>query len=535
MKNKEYIKIGISAILTIITLIYSINICLPIVFKNATTLEQRTHTFLFITTLVCFILFIFTIWNIVINIIQKLYKKDISTKKYLKHFGIYFIIMMIFLLLMWPGHWVWDEIFIIDNTSNCNVFQWQSVITQIYYGVILLIIPHPVAITIIQIVLISMILAYIQTRIELTYNNKCLNIILYILFLLPSIIINNLYVIRLTIYSYIMLLLASILIFDKINKQEISIAKAIFLIILSTLIILWRSEGVIFLVFIPIMLIITYKKLRKPIFATLICAILVLNTYIYKSALKKYEDPMYNLVIYINPLSIMLQQPLNGDIEEALANIDKVLSIEEIKKYPSYQEILAHWEGKVFRDNYKENADKVMKNVAKVILNNPVSFVKARLKTMLASSGMDNTAYNEVDSRFLNVILFNSDSWQVKNIQNEFVGFSPINPKLKVDIEIFLMGVIKPQENSIQGTPIRVIFWNFIPIFIIVSIILVIKLIKKQWLLFTLCLSILAQSGIIFLTAPASYFMYYFPEYITGIFIIFICIVEYKKEKLVRK
>lgn len=529
MKNKEYIKAGISAILTIITLIYSVNICLPIVFKNATTLEQRTHTFLFITTLVCFIIFIFTMWNIVINIAQKLYRKDINTKKYLKYFGIYFTIMIVFLLLIWPGHWVWDEIFIIENTSNCNVFQWQSVITQIYYGVILLLIPHPVAITIIQIILISMIIAYIQTRTELTYNNKWLNLILYGVFLFPSIIINNLYVIRLTIYSYIMLLLASILIFDKINKEEISIAKAILLIILSTLIILWRSEGIIFLVFIPIMLLITYKKLRKPIFATLICAILILNSYIYKSALKKYEDPMYNLVIYINPLSIMLQQPLNGDVEEALANLDKVFSIEEIKKYPSYQEIVAYWEGNAIRENYKENADKVMRNVVKIILNNPISFISARLKTFIASSGMDFTANNEVDSRFLNLILFNEDSWQVKQIQNEYAGFTPINPKLKTGVETFLMGVIKQSENNIQITPIKVIFWNFLPILIIISILLIIKFIKKQWLIFTLCLSILAQAGIVFLTAPASYFMYYFPEYITGILIISICVFEYIK------
>ena len=468
-------------------------------------------------------------WNIVINIAQKLYRKDINTKKYLKYFGIYFTIMIVFLLLIWPGHWVWDEIFIIENTSNCNVFQWQSVITQIYYGVILLLIPHPVAITIIQIILISMIIAYIQTRTELTYNNKWLNLILYGVFLFPSIIINNLYVIRLTIYSYIMLLLASILIFDKINKEEISIAKAILLIILSTLIILWRSEGIIFLVFIPIMLLITYKKLRKPIFATLICAILILNSYIYKSALKKYEDPMYNLVIYINPLSIMLQQPLNGDVEEALANLDKVFSIEEIKKYPSYQEIVAYWEGNAIRENYKENADKVMRNVVKIILNNPISFISARLKTFIASSGMDFTANNEVDSRFLNLILFNEDSWQVKQIQNEYAGFTPINPKLKTGVETFLMGVIKQSENNIQITPIKVIFWNFLPILIIISILLIIKFIKKQWLIFTLCLSILAQAGIVFLTAPASYFMYYFPEYITGILIISICVFEYIK------
>ncbi len=326
-----------------------------------------------------------------------------------------------------------------------------------------------------------------------------------------------------------MLLLASILIFDKINKEEISIAKAILLIILSTLIILWRSEGIIFLVFIPIMLLITYKKLRKPIFATLICAILILNSYIYKSALKKYEDPMYNLVIYINPLSIMLQQPLNGDVEEALANLDKVFSIEEIKKYPSYQEIVAYWEGNAIRENYKENADKVMRNVVKIILNNPISFISARLKTFIASSGMDFTANNEVDSRFLNLILFNEDSWQVKQIQNEYAGFTPINPKLKTGVETFLMGVIKQSENNIQITPIKVIFWNFLPILIIISILLIIKFIKKQWLIFTLCLSILAQAGIVFLTAPASYFMYYFPEYITGILIISICVFEYIK------
>ena len=533
MKKNEYIKIFIATVLTIITMVYSINICIPMVFTRAITLEQRTKNFLFITILICYIVFVFVMWNFIISIIQKLYKKDTNTKRYLKHFGIYLSIMSIFLLLIWPGHWVWDEIFIIENISSCNIFQWQSVITQIYYGVILLLIPLPVAITIIQIILISMILAYIQTRIELTYNNKWLNVILYILFLLPSIIINNLYIIRLTMYSYTMLLLFAILLFDNINKKELSIYKTILLIFLSTLIVLWRSEGIVFLVFIPIMLMITYKNLRRPVLAVLICAILLFNSYIYKNAIKKYEDPLYDLVIYINPLSMMLQEDLNGDIEEALANIDTVFSIEELKKYPSYEEIPAHWKGNVFRPDCEKNANKVLSNFIKIIINNPISFIKARTKTMIASSGMDLKAHNEVRSRFLGVISFNEDSWQVKGFQEAYKCVNPINSKIKVAVETFLMGATA--EDSVKSTPIRVIFWNFIPVLIIVLLIFVIKLVKRQWLMSIMCIAILIQACTIFLTAPASYFMYYFPEYICGIFIICINSFEYLKIKKEKK
>lgn len=221
MKKKVVIKQIINIILTIISTIVAFSICEPIVF-NQMSMVDKIHNKLFVIIAISFVITTYLIWHFIIVLITKLKSRDELARKFVKHFLIYFVSMIIFLMIIWPGHFVWDEMHVINYTQEYTIFMWQSVITQIYYAIALLIYPSVISIVVLQILVISLVVAFIQAKIERFYKNKWFNVIIYLLFLLPAIIINNLYILRLPIYSYIILLFFAILLFDNKEKKSLT-------------------------------------------------------------------------------------------------------------------------------------------------------------------------------------------------------------------------------------------------------------------------------------------------------------------------
>ena len=167
-----------TCILTIILLVYSMGICKNIVFN---TEAKNINFYHFILISFAFIIFIISFY--LVRFVRKLITGDAFCKKFLKHFLIYLGLMAIFLLLIWPGYWVWDEMFVIYEIQASSVFTWQSIITQLVFAYSLLLIPSPVGITIIQVIIISLIVAFLNTKVELKFGKKLFNVIIYVVFL----------------------------------------------------------------------------------------------------------------------------------------------------------------------------------------------------------------------------------------------------------------------------------------------------------------------------------------------------------------
>ncbi len=123
-----------------------------------------------------------------------------------------------------------------------------------------MLIPYACGITIIQSIFISIVMSYISTNLYMIYKKKSISILLYLVMLIPSIALNNLRPLRLQVYTYILLLVFATIIFDKINGRKLTLRKSLILLILTTLLILWRSEGIIFCLFIPILMLLVYNK-----------------------------------------------------------------------------------------------------------------------------------------------------------------------------------------------------------------------------------------------------------------------------------
>lgn len=526
-------KLSIVLGLTLISLIISYSICEPIAFNNGMSLQDKLNNKLFIIIFVVYTIFLLLIWNAIIEFIIKLKNKDKNVLIFIKHFCIYFLVMFIVLLVMWPGHIVWDEMYVIEYTENYSIFMWQSVITQLYYGIALLIFPSVISIVVLQIIFISLIVAYIQMKIETIYNKRTFNIIFYVLLLIPSVIANNLYILRLPMYSYITLLFFAMILFKHIENNSFSIKQILLLILTSVIMVLWRSEGLVFIIFAPLIIGFGYKKLNIALKIAGIFFISMIVSYIgFNKVFKENEDKSYSLLVYVNPLSNMLQEDINVT-DKDLEAIDKVMDIELIKQNPSYTETPSYWNGRLIRDDYKDNLSNTTKSYIKIILKNPISFIKARFATFFASSGMDGKVIPQVENRFLNHIAGKENNNFIEEFCSKHNGMKPIFKNLKINIESFLNG--ENVRTGEQNQFMKVVFWNFIPVLLIILFIGIMNLFKRNWLVAIMCISLIAKSGLVFLTAPASYFMYYFPEYIIGFLIICITIYENTKNVEVKE
>lgn len=228
----------------------------------------------------------------------------------------------------------------------------------------------------------------------------------------------------------------------------------------------------------------------------------------------------------------MLQEDINVT-DKDLEAIDKVMDIELIKQNPSYTETPSYWNGRLIRDDYKDNLSNTTKSYIKIILKNPISFIKARFATFFASSGMDGKVIPQVENRFLNHIAGKENNNFIEEFCSKHNGMKPIFKNLKINIESFLNG--ENVRTGEQNQFMKVVFWNFIPVLLIILFIGIMNLFKRNWLVAIMCISLIAKSGLVFLTAPASYFMYYFPEYIIGFLIICITIYENTKNVEVKE
>ena len=82
-------------------------------------------------------------------------------------------------------------------------------------------------------------------------------------------------------------------------------------------------------------------------------------------------------------------------------------------------------------------------------------------------------------------------------------------------------------DSNDNLTIIHNVFWNlFIP-FTLILICLIYKLIKKEWFMVFLILTVISRIPIVFATAPAPYFMYYLSAYLCTYIISAIVIIEF--------
>lgn len=462
-------------------------------------------------------------------------RKNLKVKNEILISVIYFIVLFFILLWVWPGTWSNDDIGILKNAESYNLTAWHHFFSGLFQSMCLQTIPIPAGVIIIQILITSLIGGYCLSNIsELfgkTENQKTIiKIVLGVITLFPPLIMYILAGFRMGMYSYLeLLLIVKILILFKENKQ-LDFYELLKISFLTIIISCWRTEGIYY----PFFILILYFTLGKKVVSKKVAIISFVVIMIINLSIGKINNLMignndYSIAATMEGLTSVVEASDAELDKEELETINKIVDVEFIKKYPNLRSedvFKTVGIGQKYTDD--EYAD-YLKAYFKLALKHPGAAIKNMWKMFLhAGSGFGENSVQTTNNMVFNYWSMAQDLFKPRTIANDgwitinsdFKG--PISAELRNNVIFFLNGTYESGKLTI----IHNIFWNlFIP-FTLMLICLIYKLIKKDWFMVFLILTVVARIPIVFATAPAAYFMYYLSAYLCTYILSAIIIIE---------
>ena len=478
-----------------------------------------------------------------------------NRKKYRNQIKIglfYFTLLIILLVLTWPGVWRGpnDDFVIATEAKHYSLYAWHHVLTSILYMLSFKLFPFFSGVLIIQCLVISIITTYLYCNLQsiLKNSSKIAKFLLFVPFLLPPVLDYALYPLRTTLYAYSVVLLLFVMI-KSVYTHHVSKTDIILLCTSAILSTSWRSEGLCFLLIVPIFLLYCLAKKQLQIhtaflsFVAIVFGFLSINS-LQNASLGPQLERDYKIVATARLIGPLVREAAKDPANhETLSDIDKLVDVNYILDRPERASEELIYEG-AYREGYSEEEyQNYFKAFLALIIKYPKPILKNSLKYFMISTGTsavlndttilaryyDDDLYKELSERHNIASLTPSKISDEYHNAKTFIseGGSSIQP---ISIEL-RNAVICLLENRAVGnyyyfTPFAVIFWNEIIPMIFITILTIILLIRKKFMLGFIVSSIFIKTAIVFITAPIPLHMYYYPEYLFG-YIIFFATASY--------
>jgi len=333
---------------------------------------QDTNLLTLIRIKIIFLIILIFLWQFIGFIIRN-YSKSENIRNFIKFSGIYFGIMMLFQLALWP--------FIVGNQMYYGYFAdavyltdyavFQGIFVRYFRIYSLMLVPNIAGITIVQIFVISSIIGYVMQQIKKYFNLGKSVYFFYIPFLFPLILQYNLHIEKDIIYSYFVLFLIANLLFLKfeINSRKLNL-NIFFIALSSALVAAVRPGGIIFFIATPVMLyLLYYKSLNfNKMLMYFICSILMSVIFIpniVSTVLLNRNGSSYGNVYILNDtFKILLNKAVDDQNEDILEEFESDTNL-KIKKLLSKKTQLS--------DRFFTNLTRKDKNKFKIITHKLVS------------------------------------------------------------------------------------------------------------------------------------------------------------------
>lgn len=449
-------------------------------------------------------------------------------KSYIRVALIYFAILMVLLLLVWPGVWRNDDMETAMVARKYVLDGWQHTLTSVFYLLSFKLLPFYSGVVIVQGVIIAVISAYIYNRllINLGTKKKCLKLILFIPFILPPVLDNSLYPLRPILYSYACVLLVFMMV-RCIREKKISTASLVCLAGLFALCMSWRSEGIYLAAVALIYLVVLF---RRKLITPFVLFVMLLGSIGGALLIRKFENAQLNQrdqARYTLSSTVEIAAPLvrkayeEGKTEE-LEKIDKVLNVDMIVETGWSGESI-FWEDNGVREFSANELSEYMKTLMKLVLMYPGEVINERFTEFAKTSALVDDASDVIwdttsiydDSPKIRIQRFVTSSDGIMN---------PINTRLRKLVIRLLEGRdIHDYNNTIFTYSI---FWNLLVPLIGIVVFVIWQFVKRRIAVGLIVATILTKTGIVFLTAPGIYHMYYFAEYLLGYVLIAYMVVS---------
>ena len=471
------------------------------------------------------VVFCFLFYYFFFTVLQKLLTRDQKFWSYFKYFLGYFAFMSIFWLLTWPGIFKGDEFYVIQSAKNFTLSGGQSGLTSIFYIVSLLFFPSMATITFVQLLIICTIFAVLIHDMNEIVSGKR-KYLLYVPFVLLPVIDGNLFTLRATLVSWLFLFVICKL-YYLIKTDRMTMKYAIFLSVLSGLLIAWRSEYIYMILLLPFTLWFLKKINVKR--ALVLCVICFISYSLFQipNKIALNGSNKYPISLVLNPIANLFTEveTLKGpSVYDDVMEINKLVDAALLRQSASVRNISQYWN--IPEVLPEEQLSSFMKASLRLIVYNPGKFLKYRWQTFAYTNGLYPDRVNHpcgtVDS--INQLVYYDMDYKTM-----FVFMNPpLGQKLR-EKTISVLACRTYGQEEIKTNALLPVFYNCIPVIVCMLVLFVLSCRKKDKLNAMLVLIISAQVVLIFLTAPAMFFMYYFCFYLSGYFMTALAIANCKK------
>lgn len=430
----------------------------------------------------------------------------------------FFLIYMVGLLLTYPGYFMSDDPIIFAYATRFYPVYWHNYLTSLFYMVGMSLFPASAGPIILSDICYALVYAYIYQNSLTIYPKKSTHLVL-LLGVLPFTLLGALMCFRPALYAPFFLFFIAFLYFEWKQKKSLTVLKLVSIGILCALLSIWRSEGIVLMVFIYPILLFAYPRSKHEKTDTKTCFLNKKNLLIFTLCLlasffiikapqshgeQKYYGSDYLIISTTRPLSVILHREQTYDgAKEDIANISAVtefgylhndsLSCSAYNRYNS-----DHNEGKYTETGADRDTQKAyLKSAFRLIAHNLDLYLGERIQLFLVTNGF----YEYDKSMVLNLKPVVTTDFHLYEHDRSY-GFTLIDGNKRLPIT---------GSDSYALTLFTYGGEAYIPMLLLLGIITVYGFIKRNRFLLWCGLMMLAREAVIFFTAPASFIQYSYP------------------------
>ncbi len=497
--------------------------------------------------IVAFIL-IFSFWKTIEYIAPKLRQN----KKFAVSYLTVIFIGLLFLLFSYPYFLIEDAT--CDFTYNYVYakefmpMHWHGFLTNVVMCAIMIFIPHPIALTLIPFFCFTTIILYILVNIA-DFNKISLPYIFLIflfIFLLPEAMPAAAMPGRNANYAIVSLAYYAALFLDYVNNTKLTTKKYIVLTLLVSILSTWRVEGLIYIVFYPLILNAVYKQkdssflAKNLLLGAMVFVVMFLLLQLPQSyGMKKYYDKDYFIINTPMPLSaVYMSEDANLTYKgapEDLANIDKVYPVRYLKEWGGAASIRNNMEhGRISRQcGTGFDGTKYVISAYRILAHNPIIFLKKQINNYLIANKFYKYFYlpapnisNLEEGLPKEELEFSkSTSAYYKVGRNDIESNYPLFGRFGFGRHI--KSILSKSYKIFHYLSVHFMKYNKLAITILISLTLLCSLVRKEWIWVAMAGNILSIFTAIFLFAPDPHEEYYYATYLCQYLYLFLYIKEH--------
>lgn len=510
-------------------------ICLAIVHWFITTLFQLDRLFFQYeaenkTMLVVKIVYFFALIAIY-SYCAVGYEKYKINKNYfegkIKIFLIHLSMLLVLLLILWPGTWAWDDIWILNNAQQYKLTPWQHIFSGFWHILCLQFIPTPGGIIFIQLIVAAVCITYIVTKVQdmifasFRYDTLEIRRVLFLLpFFLPPVLMYLYSGYRIGLYIFLEATLLISLISLKYDK-ECTIQKLSIITVLTIVVSSWRTESFIYVLISSMAILMMKNNICKKEKAIAVVLLGIMFVGVTVAQEKMLHSDNYKIISTLRPVAELVKVADKDIDRNELIAIDKVINLSTIYKNPGANGESLYWAHHVVRNEYtRQDYKDYIKSAINLSYKYPLVVFHERIRVLMASSSMNNIATNNTygaRTLFYKKKLGNMTDGSKQYFQRlQAPASKPVFMKMREKV-IRLLGCMK---SNFSLYPIYKLIWNHLLPTCFIIFFYIYQLFKKNYWVCSILLGLILKWPIIFFTSPSDWFMYYLSFYLIGYMIL---------------